>query len=229
MSRRLPSPQVLWERHVERVIRVLFLALERLHAHKGIPVGEEELDRLLYVTIREVYHHLPKPERPQSIAELAGKGEQTPVDPQDVNTDWVRKRPDFKWRMQNNLAVSPQELTKDFDIESKRLGTGVLTKKYVVNGINRFISGSHRYGNGVNDGAMIGYIQDSQLVDVLNKVNSYIAKAGKGSHTMPPISFPVSDHLAQPVTTARQKLARVHVRPCDFTLHHLWVDLRGNQ
>lgn len=226
----LPSPQLLWERHVERVLGVLCLALEWLHAEKNLPAAEERIDRRLYLKARDAYHSLPISKRPQSFA-LQPKAEQTPVEEQDVDEGWIRKKPDFKWRMHNDRAATPQELTRDFDIESKRLGNPtsprwVLTRQYVVSGIVRFLSTTHRYGNGVDAGAMIGYVQDSQPSGILAEVNSYIRETT--GHAIPGVCFPRDDFRAEPVMRTHQELARREVHPSHFLLHHLWVDLRSN-
>ena len=228
--RRVPDPQLLWERHVERVLRILCLALERLHAEKGLPVAEKQLDRWLCLKARDAYHSLGVSERPLSFG-LHPKAEQTPADEQHVDEEWVGKKPDFKWRMQNDLAATPRELTRDFDIESKRLGRPtsrgwVLAKQYVVEGIVRFLSASHRYGNGVDAGAMIGYVQDSLPSEILAEVNRHIGR--RTEHAIPTIRFPGDDYGTEPVMRTRQELARSEVDPSRFILHHLWVDLRRN-
>jgi len=229
-NRRIPDPQALWDRHVEAVLRVLSLALDRLHAENVLPLDEKAIDRRLSLMARIAYHSLSAEERPQSFA-LQRQAEPLPVGEEDVNAQWVGKKPDFKWRMQDDLASRPEDLTKDFDIECKRLGKPtsprwVLTKQYVLNGIGRFLRATHRYGNGVSSGAMIGYVQDSQPSDILAEVNSYIEKAR--DHAIPPLGFPGSDFGTEVVMRTSQELDRVEVTPPDFVLHHLWVDLRGN-
>ena len=228
-TRALPSPSSLWETHVERVLAVLCLALERLHALSGLPEAEEELDRHLLVLAREAYFHLPTSQRPQSLA-LFPKAEHTPLNAQQAREDWVRRKPDFKWRLQNDHGRSPAEVTMDLDIESKRLGNPtsrgwVLTEQYVVSGIVRFLSPDHRYGNGVGSGAMIGYLQDSEPSAILAEVNEHIAAATRCQ--IPQIAFPASSEGWPAVSNACQRLNRASVRPSVFDLHHLWADLRA--
>lgn len=224
--RRVPSSEAVWERHVELVLVVLCHALEKLRAHRPLPRAEIPLNRRLPLKAREAYWELPERDRPQYFG-LMPPAEQTPEDERDVDEDWVGKRPDFKWRMQDNLA----QKTSDFDIECKRLGkptspNWVLTQEYVIDGIVRFLSASHRYGNGVSSGAMVGYVQDSEPPDILRGVNSYIRREGK--HSIPAIRFPRNAGEAPPVMKTRQRLSRSEVSPSRFVLHHLWVDLRSN-
>jgi len=229
-KRRVPRAQLLWERHVEGVLRVLRLALEKLHAEVGLPVAEKDLDQRLYLKARDVYHGLAASQRPQYFA-LVPKSEQAPVDAEDVQGEWLRKKPDFKWRMQDDLATTPQGLTRDLDIESKRLGRPtssrwVLTERYVISGIVRFLSATHRYGNGARSGAMIGYVQDSEPVKIVREVNTYIRKRIESA--IPHLSFPRDYRWRHGVLKCRQNLDRSQVLPSDFALHHLWVDLRRN-
>lgn len=234
MSRlRIPDPRTLWERHVAAVLRVLSLALEMLRAEGDLPPAEKRLNRRLCFLARNAYHGLPASVRPQVFA-LQPNAEQWPDARDDLDAEWVEKRPDFKWRMHNDLATTPEELTMDFDIEAKRLGrptspNWVLTEQYVVSGVVRFLSAGHRYGNGVNAGAMVGYLQDSEPRDIVREVNRYIA--GDKEHSIPDLTFVVwylSDQDLPHVMTTDQKLRRTQVSPSAFTLHHLWVDLRSS-
>ncbi len=225
-SAEIPTSRALWLRHVERVQYVLFLALQRLRAEQGLPLHEEQLDERLYLKARDVYYALKATERPQAF-NLFPKGKHSPVQEADLDEEWLRKQPDFKWRMQDDSAVSREGLTKDFDIESKRLGTPtsqtwVLTEQYVISGITRFLSSSHRYGNNVNDGAMIGYIQDWDVAGILGEVNQQVT--AQTEYSIPTLRF--SNHK-QTVIQTRQTLKRSEVVPSSFCLHHLWVDLRS--
>ena len=210
-----------------RVLKVLLLALEKLRDEKNLPRIEEDVDRRLSLKAREVYRSLKPKDRPQGF-NLTSKAEPFPAEAADLHEDWVRKRPDFKWRMQDDSALSPEALTKDFDIESKRLGkrtspSWVLTRNYVTEGIIRFLSESHRYGNNASDGAMIGYVQDWDVNEILADVNHYI-RAQK-LYAIPPMRF---NRDRKAVIQTRQSLKRSEFAPSSFCLHHLWVDLVHN-
>jgi hypothetical protein len=204
-------------------------ALEKLSAESGLPALEKKLDRRLSRMARSAYCELTQADRPQSF-DLFSQAEQAHADELDDDEDWVGTKPDFTWRMQDDLARTPQELTKDFHIESKRLGRPtsrkwILTKQYVANGITRFLSADHRYGHDVTSGAMIGYVQDSEPPDLVGEVNGYIAATK--DYAIPPLEFPRNGSSGWAVTKTRQPLNRSEVSPADFVLHHLWVDLRG--
>jgi len=224
----IPDPLSLWDKHVEGVLRVLCLALERLRLEGDLPLKEVDLDGRFLVTAHEAYRGLPELDRPQMNG-LQPKAEQTPISRRDVGEKWVRTKPDFTWRMQDNRARIPLEFTKDFHIESKRLGRQqnrkrVLTKEYVALGIIRFLSVDHRYGHDVTSGAMIGYVRDSEPSDLVDEVDGYIAATKE--YAIPPLGFPRNGSSDHAVMKARQLLNRTEVSPAEFVLHHLWVDLR---
>ncbi len=228
-ARRLPIPDILWRKHVVNVLRVLVGALQELRRQTDLPSGEEDLNRTLYLKARQCHLALPNGERPEGFNLMPTPGN-PPAEDEDVDEKYVGKRPDFKWRMCNDYADDPRDVTMDFDIESKRLGrptsrTWVLNREYVTHGILRFVSPSHRYGNGVNAGVMIGYIQTMSHQKVHAAVNKHIALAQATSPDLSPI--PQCGLAADGVHTACQHLSRRQVDKPEFDLHHLWVDVRG--
>lgn len=233
----MPDSGALWERHVVMVLRVLIGALQELRRGTDLPRDEEKLDRHLYLRAKDHYAALSPARRPQSF-NLAAKGENVPQGDADLDEEYVQKRPDFKWRMQNDLAKTSSDLTMDFDVESKRLGkptsaNWVLNREYVTNGILRFVRTSHRYGNGVNAGAMIGYIQTMSPNEAHADVNRYIDEAreamDQARETTPDLSQIPQDVTAlDGVHAACQRLSRREFDESEFDLHHLWVDLRTN-
>ncbi|HUT24636.1 MAG TPA: hypothetical protein VM492_09865 [Sumerlaeia bacterium] len=229
-NRPLPGAKDLWRKHVGSVLRVMIGALERLRRETDPPCEEEALDRILYLRAREEYFTLPVRQRPQSF-NLTQQALKSPEEDTGATEEWVRKKPDFKWRIQNDLAATPRDLTMDFDIETKRLGkptsrSWVLNREYVEKGICRFLLPTHRYGNEVDAGAMIGYVQTMAPTEVLAEVNQYLQKAAQEG--LPDFSFDPNDLVAKRILETSQSLCRRQVSPPRFTLYHLWVDLRKN-
>ena len=226
-----PKSPNLWKRHVECVLRVMTGALKRLHERLEIPDKEKELDRCLYFDARVEYFHLPHDKRPNGF-NLILKPENPPDIESDIGQEWTLKIPDFKWRLCNNLATSPNELTMDFDIESKRLGkptspSWILNREYVENGIFRFILATHRYGNRVDSGLMIGYIQTMIPMDIIKEVNQYIKERDKNN--IPLLSFKEEDFQKKKIAQSFQFIKKRSFNPYSFTLYHLWIDLRRNR
>lgn len=225
-----PEPANLWKRHVECVLRVISGALKRLRKRYNLPYREEDVDRFLYFDTREEYAKLPYDKRPNGF-HLSPKSENTPSKESDIGEKWTLTKPDFKWRLCNNLATTPDELTMDFDIESKRLGKPtspgwILNREYVEKGIARFILATHRYGNGVDSGLMIGYIQTMIPMDILKEVNQHIT--GKDKNNIPLLSFREEDFEKNKIAQTSQFIINRCFPPPCFTLYHLWIDLRSN-
>lgn len=67
-------------------------------------------------------------------------------------------------------------------IECKRLDLSDLCRRYVKNGILRFVDG--RYGSDVGYGVMVGYVLGGSLGHVVHRVNSYIESLLGSEHRM---------------------------------------------
>jgi len=225
-----PKYSNLWKRHVECVLRVMAGALKRLSERLELPDKEEGLDRWLYLDAREEYLHLPDDKRPNNF-NLISKSENPPREESDIGEQWTLTKPDFKWRLCNNLATTPNELAMDFDIESKRLGkptspSWILNREYVESGIARFILATHRYGNGVDSGLMIGYIQTMTPMDILKKINRHLREYTPKK--IPILSFRKADFEENKIAKTSQLIKKRCFPPVQFTLYHLWIDLGSN-
>ncbi len=111
-------------------------------------------------------------------------------------------------------------------MECKRLGRldsgWPLNKNYVTKGIKRFLSKEHEYGKRAPSGMMLGYVVNMTLSEIQNQINTYLSKE---LPYVPIIDFELKK---RPVNRTTQKFNRQEVEPSDFSLHHLWVDLRKN-
>ena len=104
-------------------------------------------------------------------------------------------------------------------IECKRLAPDDLARRYVVEGIDRFVQG--HYGAKARTGAMIGYIISGTPTAVLDRVNVLIEKnSGMGSgHTLIPVD---------PIRWLNTVFASNHSRSQPFPtirLTHLFFDM----
>jgi hypothetical protein len=131
-----------------------------------------------------------------------------------------QKKPDFSLELNDDLNDGVF-----FHIECKRLGSATsgswkYNEKYVENGIYRFTTDTFCYGIDSPSGAMVGYIEDMELEDILTQVNKTIDQKLK------------IDKLAK-ITDWQEKLT-THLNhsfersfeKSPFILHHLWIDLR---
>ena len=224
-SRLLPNRQNLWDRHVSMVQQVMVGALIRLREREDLPEIESEIDKSFYFDARnECFER----NRNQQFLDfnLSQKSTNAPLNESDLDEDFLDKIPDFTWRMHNNLATSPESMTLDLHIECKRLGENIksncFNKNYVAKGIFRFIEKKHRYGHGVADGIMIGYIQSMKSNDIADAVNEYISESNK--EEIRPVTFD-SQELEKNVMVHIQPVNRVEFEPNNFQLRHIWVNL----
>ena len=223
---KLPSSEKLWERHEDLVLNVFTLALMQLRTEENVPDAEDRINETLFIRIKRVWKTLPANEKPLWGPSLESQNQ--PRTDNDVGAKWIRKRPDFQWQF-----VDPSDSTelgfKVYVIECKRLGLPlekrrVINEEYLTEGILRFITWEHSYGKGATSGAMIGYLQNMTLGDVLNDVNRAISN--NTAHRIPRIVFSEDDFPDNGVIKTSQQLTRPQVPPSPFDLRHLWVDLR---
>jgi hypothetical protein len=86
---------------------------------------------------------------------------------------------------------------------------------YINNGINRFDSLSHEYGKRAHDGIMIGYIISSTKFEIQKEINDKLPE------NIEKLTF-IKRNKVENIKT---KFTRKNVKPSDFTMHHIWVDL----
>jgi len=219
---------MLWQRHEKLILGVFIRALKMLCSEKNLPDAENRINETLYIKAKHVYLKLPSKQRPAFFG-LFLEPQNQPQTECDVGEKFLLKRPDFKWRLENKSDSNPHTAIRDYDIECKRLGKRlnkkwVLNENYVHNGILRFLNIEHNYGRGMPFGAMIGYVQNMELKDILKEINKYINRNQK--HKIAPVKFPQKNIGSKEVIKTTQKLYRTEINPASFNLRHIWGDLR---
>lgn len=217
-----------WEKHERRVVDILLLALSILRKKDILPSSEVLLNRELYFCLLEANHalwesgaggfdHPPTPEG------------HNPADPDDEQRA-VRenKIPDFYWGFIDHSEPDPRRSARNYVIECKRLGNPpradwILDQNYVNNGILRFITEEHSYAKGERSGAMVGYVQNMELDEILCEVNSSAVSVG-----IPELLAPFSGWQIGGTSQFTHQLNRIFlISP--FQLTHFWVDLRNSR
>ena len=84
------------------------------------------------------------------------------------------KMPDISWAYVDTLADEGDDINKSFVVECKRLTmpSAVYGRRYVRDGIDRFINSSHSYAKGMPSGAMVGYVQTILINDAIISVDT---------------------------------------------------------
>jgi len=219
---RLPSPEHLWERHERYVLNIFLLALIRLRDEDSLPEDELFLNNLLYVNVRQVWCDLPKNEKP--IWSLITNAENLPRTKSEIGQRWTRKKPDFRWSLSDSQERDSSKAIRDYTIECKRLRkNGNFINEYVVSGIVRFISKEHSYGIGTVSGAMIGYVQNMEHKEALERINGAILN--KQEFEIPIIKLNKILQEKDSVKKRNHTLKRKEVNPSIFDLRHIWIEL----
>jgi hypothetical protein len=233
-----------WDAHVEKVIEVTIEALLLFHSEEGIDklkqelsiVGdwreiENKLNTVLYFFLCKANRDLKR--KKKGLNTFPQYEPQNKNNPDDRTIEAIKrqfKRPDFTWGYADftpsNNPNADYKGDRTFVIECKRLGsppskTTILNNKYASEGIKRFIADEHRYGEDETSSAMVGYIEDMEFEDILTQVNQAIDQKLK------------IDKLAKITDWQEKSTAHLHhsfersFEKSPFTLHHLWIDLRG--
>ena len=225
----MTHPQVLtgtnlWRKNERRLLQLLRLSLQRLRDEAAsLPAEETAISRKLCFLVRRV-------NRTQSPARrfewpihcnIPNQPHEEDLEP----TPYERKIPDFKCTFIDHAADLPNYY-RSFDIECKRLGTPpsrthVINKKYVTEGVVRFVRREWAYGRSVPSGVMIGYVQSMTFDQIRKEVNEQIA-----AESLIIIRLGSKGWIAGGVSDLSHRLTRTEVPPSPFTLRHLWIDLR---
>ena len=102
-----------------------------------------------------------------------------------------------------------------FGAECKRLSIGQskLIQEYIVNGVNRFTSG--KYASKCSVSAMIGYVQDGQVSDIVAALEPLMKNTN------------LEENLIRILNESNPEYKTVHIRDTDaqaIVLHHLFFD-----
>lgn len=224
MARHLvPSFNVLWQRHESLYIRIFSKALEKLANVLVDNSNENTISRRLC----PILTHVCFEESKRNNWEVRTPDWEKPIQPvtdSELAEGNASKRPDFTCKLTNPLANCVDEYEIPLHIECKRLGeatsaTWILNENYVKNGIKRFDSTDHGYGKRASSGIMIGYITSMSPDTILADVNTYqkVSYPDNSDITIFSVKGKINEY--------NQKLIRKNLKPTQFKLIHLWVDL----
>ncbi len=210
MNPPLLTHAVSWDTHLERIFIIVREASSLMLTYSELPEVEEvpgkpnTLNRLLNACIEDVVeakgpafqHHLP---------EYGGPNERGKI-------------PDFRWKLMDHAEGKK----RFFDLECKRLGMrSDHSSKYVKNGLMRFVSETHRYGDDQDCGGMVGYVQGMNLASILNKINKIVQDA-----SVSPLVLVTNEWNENGVTELNHLVTRSFpINP--LKLSHFWVDCRA--
>lgn len=167
----------LWSFHEQTCLGILREALATL-AEQHVDMNENDLNRHLYRAIIRTSHEWAQ--MSDHIPSVVPEGRNPPAASDQERAESEFKIPDFYWAFIDPLAADPNDASKQFVVECKRLTnpTTTYTREYVRSGIARFLNVGHGYGKGMESGAMVGYLQEVPLDDAFAGVNSVACNDG---------------------------------------------------
>jgi len=216
--------QSLWQKRVNHYLAVFERALLLLREDEGALYQESEpqLSRRLHfkllVARREldpngIYGH------PERESENLPDPEETEIQPHEA------KKPDFQWKHDDTSISDPRFALKSYTIECKRLGAKTqsswkLNENYFNHGLMRFYSPTWKYGLGVAEGAMIGFVQNMKFDEILTEINGVLTTS-----QITPLVLGQDGWKPKHLSKLSNEIVR-SFRETHFTLIHLWIDLR---
>ena len=211
----------LWATREAKCLSIIKRALSMLREADDLVETEVELNRLLYFYLltasRELYPD-------DVVAPITECNNQPDVD-DETRARREQKRPDFQWIYLDRYESDPQRSSKQFVVECKRLGEAprsdwVLNVNYSEYGISRFRDPEWAYAKHAPSGAMLGYWQSMEGMEVLREVNE-----GCYRRSIPNLVL-VGSWFSKGISKFEHDLVRPFpISP--FKLHHLWIDLRS--
>ncbi|WP_164020210.1 hypothetical protein [Pyxidicoccus trucidator] len=135
------------------------------------------------------------------------------------------KKPDFQWIHDDDSEADERYIQKSFAIECKRLGAPTksrwrLNEQYVVGGMNRFRDPRWKYGRGMAEGAMIGFIQNMEFEAISSAIDSDSKRIGFDRISRDPRGWQERS-VSRLGNSFRREFP---ITP--FRLFHLWLDIR---
>jgi len=221
----IPSVSTLWQKHETLYVGVFIMALRRL-SETGCPsTSEDDISEWLCPLLTKICFEENRRNNSCEIRTPDWDKPLQPVNKNELKGGKRKKRPDFTCKLVNTFADSPDDHEIPFHVECKLLGlptsrTWILNKNYVTEGIKRFDSRSHEYGKRAFSGMMLGYIISMAPEKILEEVNSHQQKHCPYN---PAIKL---ESVREKLQQCRQELKRKSLKPQEFKLIHLWVDLR---
>lgn len=220
----MSQPSILtkdfWATQEDRLLELFALALAILEQKNLSDVVEEDaISRELYFCLREANRVLV--EQGRGFDHLPIFDSKCQPDPNDGGrVPRESKRPDFQYELIDHQAL-PRESSIHYHIECKRLGfKSISNANYVHLGVCRFIDEEHGYGKSCRAGAMIGYVQGTDITDILAEVNSVCS-----AKNIAELTVPVNSVSTGRLHRLDHSLCRLFtISP--FDLRHLWIDLR---
>lgn len=212
-----------WAKFELRVLEIVSLALHMLRQDAPLPKDEVELNQKLCNCIHLAAYKLKSSSRGFDVPAMAETCNQ-PYVSDKLRAPHLKKIPDFQWAIYDDQETDPQKYRKIYTVECKRLGEQKgwpLNENYVKNGIIRFITLEYRYAVFCRSAAMVGYVQNMEMHNILIEVNAHAT-----SNSIPVLVLSPDGWKAEGISRLDHRLDRPPELSSPIDLRHLWIDLR---
>jgi hypothetical protein len=212
-----------WVKFELRVLEIVSLALQMLRQESPLPKDEVELNQKLCNCIHLAAWKLKTSKKGFDVPAMSEVCNQ-PYASDALRAPHLKKIPDFQWAIYDDQGTDHQNYRKIYTVECKRLGEQKgwpLNENYIKNGIIRFITREHRYAVFCRSAAMVGYIQNMEMHDILNEVNAHAT-----SHSIPALTLSSGGWEVGGISRLDHSLDRPPELSTPIDLRHLWIDLR---
>lgn len=206
----------VWAQWERGILQILSEALPRLCEYVEQDYVEDDITTELYKLILDIKFH-----RNQiTFGTISPQGQNHPSNAlgKSENKISLRKRPDLQWIFIDENASSPEKSQRCFAIECKCISKSGEEKKYVENGIRRFVLDEWGYGRNEKSSIMIGYMKGGDADGRMCKVNKYSSQ-----YTYPALMICPDENKA--VCKLIQEFETREFEPKRFKLYHLWVNV----
>jgi hypothetical protein len=206
----------LWAAREKECLDLLAQALARLAGDPGPDADEDNINRRLMRFLDASGAQGGMGAR-NTLGPVVYEGRSSPAPSDPTRASREFKRPDFAWLWFDDLVADPMLSRREFVVECKRLGVDPFPRRYVTDGILRFVKDSHAYGKDMRSGAMVGYLQSIPIDTAVKQVNANVTS--RNVSTLKLRSKRGDDEAKLEHRVTRE----FDVSP--FLLTHLWVRL----
>ena len=210
-----------WEKHVLDFFQFVLLKLreEPTLPHLEADKAKDNLNRRLSILCRKNIFAWRKANRKSPFFSINFNGRNQARQEDLKPHPSENKEPDLQVVVYSDPV---RQIDYFYSVECKRLYSPPHgnCQYYVNDGVLRFVKRDFSYGIDVSSGLMIGYVQALELSDFLRHINNYCNKASIANLNL------IDDWNPKGVSRLSHSLIRSEMRPSDFLLNHLWVDIR---
>lgn len=217
-----------WENYETRIRNLFLNALVLLRNRNFENIdNEDSISIILLEVLRDANDELNKHDDGLDSLPVFN----APYQAQEILNQYLEEplkvpKPDFQIELHDYFAIRSSDKYLYYVIECKRIGikhaNNNLCNDYVTEGIDRYTETTHYYGINCPSGIMIGYIQNSNYLNILNEITKVTEKKNIEKLRISNNQWPQKGL----VELSHMLIRTYPMTP--FKLIHLWISLKIN-